>query len=495
MANSLKETSIVCTDERYMTPNDVKDYFKTSLVDYHWRRISEYRKQHAKQLVLRDIKNRCFSLTLSPAISQKMQDFSALLERFSERVNGFMSNAGFLEAFRKDAFLPLLKASAVLEGKNIPELNLKAMLTGMYRENNPDHTTILGHLAFLDSLLDGETPSFGEDLFASILGGLNGNAELVSFYRETNSRSRFMMNTASDIIEECPWDLIEGKMSDLFSSIDHENIPVIAKTFLIAYFVSYIKPFAAHNDLIAALAAKAYLSGEGYGKAVAFLPLENLMKKSDKKKDICDSVQLFSDITYFVCYGMEQMTLALSSLLDAATRTVRIVLDEEKNRLTPSDIAPTPTKTEPIPEPEPIKAAEPVKETPPSQNSPELSQKKAPTTPQEQSVPTLSSLPIETAGQLALNPPKSPLSDKEIRETARYILETNPNIRKPQALFFASHCTVGSYYTIQDYKKHARCVYETARTSMDNLAKEGFYRKLKFKNKFVYTPIKQGEQA
>lgn len=103
--------------------------------------------------------------------------------------------------------------------------------------------------------------------------------------------------------------------------------------------------------------------------------------------------------------------------------------------------------------------------------------------------------PAESVGQLALNPPKSPLSDKEIRETARYILETNPNIRKPQALFFASHCTVGSFYTIQDYKKHARCVYETARTSMDNLAKEGFYRKLKFKNKFVYTPIKQGEKA
>ena len=85
----------------------------------------------------------------------------------------------------------------------------------------------------------------------------------------------------------------------------------------------------------------------------------------------------------------------------------------------------------------------------------------------------------------------SKLSDKEIKEYAKYILETNPSIRKPQANFFASHCTIGRYYSIQDYKKASRCAYETARTSMDNLAAEGFYKKVKIKNKFVYTPIKQ----
>ncbi len=85
------------------------------------------------------------------------------------------------------------------------------------------------------------------------------------------------------------------------------------------------------------------------------------------------------------------------------------------------------------------------------------------------------------------------MSDKEIREYARYILETNPNIRKQQAFFYASHATLGRYYTIQDYKKATKCAYETARTSMDNLAAQGFYKKLQLKNKFVYTPIKQGE--
>lgn len=97
------------------------------------------------------------------------------------------------------------------------------------------------------------------------------------------------------------------------------------------------------------------------------------------------------------------------------------------------------------------------------------------------------------AGELALTVSGPGLSDKEIKEYSRYIIETNPNIRKPQAVFFAEHSVVGRYYTIQDYKRTIRCAYETARTSMDNLAAEGFYKKLQVKNKFVYTPIKQGE--
>jgi hypothetical protein len=90
--------------------------------------------------------------------------------------------------------------------------------------------------------------------------------------------------------------------------------------------------------------------------------------------------------------------------------------------------------------------------------------------------------------------PTPMLSDHEMKEYARYIVETNPRVRKPQAVFFASHSALGRYYTIQDYKRTMRCAYETARTSMDNLAAEGFYQKLQIKNKFVYTPIKQGEK-
>ena len=42
---------------------------------------------------------------------------------------------------------------------------------------------------------------------------------------------------------------------------------------------------------------------------------------------------------------------------------------------------------------------------------------------------------------------------------------------------------------IEQFKKEEKTVYETARTSMEDLANRGFYRKLQIGKKFVYTPI------
>ena len=85
------------------------------------------------------------------------------------------------------------------------------------------------------------------------------------------------------------------------------------------------------------------------------------------------------------------------------------------------------------------------------------------------------------------------LSEKEVKEYARYLLETNPSLSRNQANFFANHCTVGRYYTIQQFKKECKTAYETARTSMDKLAKEGYYEKRQVKNKFVYTVKSKGD--
>ena len=85
------------------------------------------------------------------------------------------------------------------------------------------------------------------------------------------------------------------------------------------------------------------------------------------------------------------------------------------------------------------------------------------------------------------------LSEKEAKEYMRYLLETNPNLNKKQASFLSTHCTPGRFYSIQQFKTFTHCVYETARTSMDKLALEGYYEKLQVKNKFVYTPKRKGD--
>ena len=74
------------------------------------------------------------------------------------------------------------------------------------------------------------------------------------------------------------------------------------------------------------------------------------------------------------------------------------------------------------------------------------------------------------------------------------MLEKYPNLKRKQAHFYATHCTIGLFYTIEQFMKEEHTVYETARVSMDDLALKGFYKKDKAGKKFVYTPIPQDEQ-
>ncbi|MFA7020216.1 MAG: hypothetical protein WC215_01470, partial [Bacilli bacterium] len=80
--------------------------------------------------------------------------------------------------------------------------------------------------------------------------------------------------------------------------------------------------------------------------------------------------------------------------------------------------------------------------------------------------------------------------EEDVRSVIKNLLESNPLLRPKQAEFYARHRTLGKYYTISMYKKEMDVVYETARTSMDNLAQLGYYRRENVKNKFVYTPVK-----
>ena len=93
--------------------------------------------------------------------------------------------------------------------------------------------------------------------------------------------------------------------------------------------------------------------------------------------------------------------------------------------------------------------------------------------------------------ELNVSLPKVPigLDEEDAAKIEEHLLEIFPTLKRGQAYFYARHCTIGKYYTISQYKKLLDVAYETARTSMDNLADLGFYRKEKLNNKFIYTPL------
>ena len=81
----------------------------------------------------------------------------------------------------------------------------------------------------------------------------------------------------------------------------------------------------------------------------------------------------------------------------------------------------------------------------------------------------------------------SPLNDEIVK-----LMEKHPVLKWATAHFYVTHRTIGSFYTISQFKIFENVAYETARTSMDLLANLGFYKKSKTAKKFIYSPIPKG---
>lgn len=179
-----------------------------------------------------------------------------------------------------------------------------------------------------------------------------------------------------------------------------------------------------------------------------------------------------------------------------------VIVSSPEPAVAPSPVAPT---LAPVETPAPMSAPVPVAPLPATETKPMVEEapkeepisepvkEEKPRVVPEKLITPAEMEPSLEKGESALSVEENPLSDKEIKEYTQYLLETNPALNKNQASFLANHCTMGRYYTIQQFKKFTRCAYETARTSMDKLAQERYYTKLQVKNKFVYTPIKKGE--
>jgi Fic family protein len=604
------------TDEKYATKSDVVKALGTSLVDSIWRNIVGYRLQSAKKLALKTIPQVPFYVTYTQPIAQRINDFQVKLAHFMLAFSQVTPGSQLQIEVERYAKLNILRDAAAIEGVKISDLSLKAMLNGTYFENNKAHAPILGYRDALDAF---QSAPVNEDLLATYYGELMGEEELTSFYRISDPDGGNMYHTVviGRDYQYAPYSEIPDLMEDFFAFLNNDVSEPIVHAVTAIYYLDYIKPFEAHNQLCGCLLAKSIFEEANVGLIARLLPLERVFVPTDRLKTLCLETQRSADMTYIVLYALDILEPALEDLINEIKRAQARILEAERTPVTPSDVtpkapitqaveddipledvrlenrpsspaeplpevlkpapapapkeeprpvfveqpkpqpAPIPVEVKPQPAPAPVAPkpveppyvapqasyiSEPVASAPaaPAYSAPSsmYQEKPAPApapTPAPAPAPVISEKPVsvapapilaptpkpepakvvakpapeplkkapvvpakpmtQTSDEIALSTlPTSNLSDKELKEFARYIVETNPRIRKPQALFFASHSSLGRYYTIQDYKRTIRCAYETARTSMDNLAAEGFYQKLQIKNKFVYTPIKQGEK-
>lgn len=517
MANDLAKQY---TDEQYLSKRELQDALKTSLVDGYWRDILAYRKEYQRPLGLKSITNRAFYYVATPMISKKA---SLCFENLIRLVN-LMKKAepGSEKQAMERALLyeNLSGINRAYESKT-SDLALKAIINGTYRDNGEGEDKHLrDYLRTLRMCLDSVIMKPDDNFLAKIYGSLlQEDDDLTKWYRQGDFDNRISKNafyTDADY-PYAPASSIEGLMDDFYHFLSSDEEPLI-KALTSLFFLIYVKPFDSKNEEIATLFALDILAFEGgLGKEAFYLPLsKSLIIEPVLSDNYFIGAQRAGDLTYYFMrsfHELSELALSLKGTLDDIhlakyEEEAHSLSQEEEDivkRQQSDSVSKEAKQMSLFEEPEENDKEETtlsdllhIKESDKPNDAPIAKEKEEhpPLIKKASKKDTLPSISKEemlraNGEEIALKKKDSLLSDKEIKEYVRYLLESNYSLNRSQASFLANHCTIGHYYSIQQYKRFARCAYETARTSMEKLVNEGYYKKLQVKNKFVYTPVKQ----
>lgn len=271
----------------------------------------------------------------------------------------------------------------------------------------------------------------GEDYIAEIFSAITHITEITTFYRTDDKVTKEKTALVDRIYKCAPSTLIEQMMNDLFTFADNKSISSIVKCGLIYLYMIYIRPFDENYKEIAMSYAKSILAKDSLGELAILLPIEEVLFDNVMLDSMITETQKTLDFTYFIKYF-------LNKVIEIADNYIAAFKEMTCNatKFTPEEVV--------------------------------------------ERVPT----------NVAIN-----IASKETATTLNKIeselLERDPNLKKKEAHFYSRHREIGKMYSIADYKKFSRCVYETARTSMDHLAELGYYEKIQIKNKFVYKTIER----
>ena len=497
------------TDERYCDKAAVQKMTQGSIMaEETWKRVLAYRQDHSTVIPFQSLRRKNWLLVWDDAIEAKIQLVDRQIQKaIEESIAPLRSDE--LEDFSKAAFLKILRAISLLESASMNDLSLKALFNGTYGESNQKHQAVINYYRILSDLCKKQPTEPDEIFIGDCLAKMLGQGEeLTSFYRtsDPDRRAVLIQYKIDDPYPYAPASDIDWAMDGFEKWLESSSDSPFLKAAISLFIFDYVMPFERYSKEIGSLLAKMILALD-YGPQAFYLPLEELFFTPgyDKAKE---NAQRYNDLTYVVLFIADQVR-GWNDGIRSASRQAKIdryrpeftaLTGEERRIADELNVAPKeeskPIQFFDIEEEESKPApAEPVAPTPIPEPKPVVEEKPVP----QNSVPptkVISKEEFESAsgrGGPSLSFKDEGLSDKEVKEYIRYLLETNPNLNRHQASFLASHCTMGRFYTIQQFKKHARCAYETARTSMDKLAKEGYYEKMQVKNKFVYTPRRKGE--
>ena len=512
------ELAIRFTEGKYATKNEVSKELKMSLIDNIWSNILKYRMTFNRYLTIRSIEKNQLVLCQCPSVSSLSNATDMKLIHLMREYSKLSIAHGDSQYFEDQCFILSLKALAKEYDLDVTDAYLRSLIHGEVREISSQNKVLINYLSALKFVKNNYIQSLDVDFLANLYSKITGVEELTSFYRQTEDNNRENRVIIDRIYTCAPTSLIEPMMDSLFAFVNSSTLTAAVKASIAYYYIIYIRPFSHFSDEIALLFAKAILAHSDLGEIGSLLPLESILSQEQEEiAKLFVEVQKTSDTTYFVNYMLKFIEEKSNDLLDVIANSKATSMRQDFYRLEPERQAmvapeekpapaPQPTypsqptyyqqdlfeqpKVESTPAPQPVyEQPKPVYEAPKPEPQPELIRQEPVVQPKPQPVVEEKVVVKPQSEQIAVAYVPPVLDERQAARLEQHLLELDPSLRKHEAHFYARHCTLGKSYTIAQYKKSIGCVYETARTSMDQLVELGYYRREQVKNKYVYSPI------
>ena len=462
-----KELAIKYTDTVYATKADVINGLHTSLIDPFWAKIVEYRNQYKRVLSLLAITKTPYYITMTNPVKDSLVSIQNKLSKLAVSISHIEDNAPEKITICNEMYARILKIIAVSNGLTPSDVTIANIISE--RSVSEEYDVLVNYFASLKYLEKHFIVPVSEDTLGEYLTVIEGVEELTAFYRTSEISSHNQKVMVGRQYTSAPVSLIEYLMTNTIDFVNNSTLDYIVKAFAAYYSLNSIKPFDAHNEELSIIILKKVLAPQSVESLVSIIPFEELLLDGDGRlsKAFLEAGRT-RDLTYLLIEFIKKLDRSISVFTNRLEQIQLTTISKEYKQGASEEefakeIGVTYVKEEPV---KPVYV----------QSTPVKKPVKKVETSYE---------PVKVVHAA----PTQSVASKDYDALAEDLLESDPLLRPAQAAFYVRHCTVGKFYTIAQYKKATGCVYETARTSMDNLAKRGYYKREGLKNKFIYTPI------
>lgn len=477
----VNDIAVRFTEDKYATKNEVSRELKISVIDGVWDKILSYRAPFCHYLAIRGTDKNQLRVCLCPTISSNLNTVEAKLLRIVSEANKLDSVNSDRQYFKQSYLVRSLQNVALANLAVCDEEHARKVVLGII--SDVALANYLKGLRFVEAKYE---ETLDVDFLADLYSKVTGNDELTSFYRTKEIEDSGANVLISRVYKSAPTHLIEPMMDSLFNFVEKTNVSPLCRALISYYYIQFVKPFDKFNNEISVLFAKAVLAHYSVGEFAVYLPLETFLNENEGEMErIFHDVQTSSDVTYFLTFALKFVGKEFDKMLDSLAEYSTKVIKDDFYQLDEEVKTEEPVKKEAKPEPVKEVIVEEVKKA--EEPAPTVVVKKV----IKEEVEAKPAAVVEKPVGLAVSYIPEELDEKTATRLERHLLELDVRLSKKQAYFYARHCTLGMYYTIDQYKKATKCVYETARTSMDKLVEFGYYAKAPAGKKFVYTPVKR----